>query len=587
MPLHSPLHLPGLCRRSADLCRRRALSVLSASYHARLTLVALVLVLVSDAAGLTRPASPNTQSQASQARPLAPRGGVMLLPLGLEPGQTLRPRDHVLRDVEGRRLESQLVWLRRESGMNRESWAGDGQHLRLLPAVAGDVADARQSLLLLARLPEDGDGELRIGDRRLEPTWVDIPARDQSDRGGQLALAASTARPDHESPFEYWRWVLLADQFNVEPPDPAAYGEHGRLVAEHYASLWAIGLSRLAQHDLDLAGRLEEALTRICLDGNHAFAAWPVDPAALSRLLGLLLDMNRPIAVAASDIAGWIDRQERPFFWVASTGQEVVRLSVVNPAAEAVVAQFTWPAVDGAFAEPPVPIAVELPGGRLTSVTLDRPAGTPGDVAEILQIRVGQWSQQLAVAPGGLPVTPPGLTLPPAQRALTLARARSGQRAVPPNEYGTLMQIRKRQGRWEAFIECLRPSPNDVAEDSVPAPDQAASRGILLVVKKEPGDEPPVQLVIPETGWHRLLRGENDGTLQIHRQAYADRWYCRVVLPDAWLGALIPGDTTAVGLMRIFPDQRAAQFAPHPAPPWRLQPGTTSLDLTQWSDLPE
>ena len=44
-----------------------------------------------------------------------------------------------------------------------------------------------------------------------------------------------------------------------------------------------------------------------------------------------------------------------------------------------------------------------------------------------------------------------------------------------------------------------------------------------------------------------------DGTLEIHRRSLSDRWYCRIVLPGAWLPA--GGAPLAVSCRRAHGDQ--------------------------------
>lgn len=566
----------------------------SASKAVGLSARALICVFVLLLSLTTVAAAQSGQVESLITRPIAPRGGVLFLPLALEEGAAVRLRDVVLRDGAGRVIDSHLVWIEPDEEAQVESWTTDPRHLRVYSVKDRDTADAPRRAVLLARLPGDGSGELVLGRQRLQPIWQELPSVDYSGRGGQLGLMESPSRPDHRSPFAYWRWVLLADAYGVEPPGVEDYGAFGQLIAEHFAGLWNIGLSRLAGHDGALAGRVRDLLTRICMDEHQAFAAWPADPAAVNQLLGLLLDFDRGMADIAADIDGWVELHEKPMVWIESVSEETVQVAAVNPADRDVVARFSWEGGDVALAEQAIPIAAELPQGRLTRVQLDRPGTIDDDRPDVmLRVEVGRWAEQLMMPPTGIIALPPGLTLPPLQPPLTLARVQMDQPAPVHAERATFVQVRKREGRWEVFLECLRPGDaggdggNSGGQRQAPATleEVRGREGVVLFFGGD-GTGEQVSLFIPETGWHRLYAGSNDGTLQIHRQSYADRWYCRVVVPDAWLNLLFEGDLSGIGVLRTHGDSERVQYLPYPAPPWRLTPGTFAVDLTRWEDLP-
>lgn len=520
----------------------------------------------------------------------------MMLPLVLEDSQFVQPQDVALRDGSGRIIQSSLLWLETGEAPDVESWTTDPRHIRIRPLEGRESAEGPKRLLLLARLPRDGDGDLYLGEQRLRPVWRDMPEVDYSRRGGQLALIGSPSRPDPRSPFEYWRWVVLADAFDVEPPDTAAYGEQDRLVAEHFADLWSIALARMEEHDAALVARMREVLTRICMDEHHAFAAWPADSASLSRILGLLLDFTRPDEAIAAEASAWLDRHEKPLMWIESATSDRVDLAIVNPAGHMVVARLSWVLDDVARSAEgaAVPLAVQLPEGRLTRVRMERPIDEAGNRLDALRVQVGTWAEQFLLGPPRVIAQPPGLSLPPLQPALTLARVQMDQPGAVPGDWATLVQIRKRAGRWEVFLECRRPLPDADSQregrsssERHDGPDQVRGReGVLLFVGDDVRGEAHVQVFIPETGWHQFFRGENDGTMQVHRRSYSDRWYCRIVLPERWLNTLIEGDLSEIGLLRTHRDANGVQYLPYPAPPWRLSPGVFSVDLTQWDDLP-
>jgi hypothetical protein len=93
-------------------------------------------------------------------------------------------------------------------------------------------------------------------------------------------------------------------------------------------------------------------------------------------------------------------------------------------------------------------------------------------------------------------------------------------------------------------------------------------------------------LTVPENGWHRIFRGDHDGTLEVHRRSYHDRWFCRIVIPDRSLRESGEGPAR-IGLVRTHGDGEAVETAPYPTLPWRLEPGRAAVSLDAWDDLPQ
>ena len=89
-----------------------------------------------------------------------------------------------------------------------------------------------------------------------------------------------------------------------------------------------------------------------------------------------------------------------------------------------------------------------------------------------------------------------------------------------------------------------------------------------------------VVLAVPETGDYRLFRGSDDGTLEVHRQSYADRWYCRIVVPDRWLGT--DAGELLIGAIRTHDDSDLMETGPFASLPWRPDPGRAVFDLGAW-----
>src|SRR5205085_7199869 len=98
-----------------------------------------------------------------------------------------------------------------------------------------------------------------------------------------MTMMGSPDRPDPDSPFEYWRWCLLADRLGMHAPEPRGT-DIETLAAEHYALLWQVGMEQLASRSHRLAERCRDLLVQTCLDENRPFAAWITDPQQIGAL---------------------------------------------------------------------------------------------------------------------------------------------------------------------------------------------------------------------------------------------------------------------------------------------------------------
>lgn len=528
-------------------------------------------------------------------RPLAPRGSVMLLPLQRE-GSGNWPRTIRLNLADGRTVDGRVAWIAAEEREAPSHWTNDPRNLVIRETPPEDI---RSRPVLLARLPADGDGPIQFGTQTLDPIWRDVPRIAQGER--TLERTRAPDRPDPDSPLEYWRWVLLADRLGHTPPPPPGEHEAARLIAELLAAIWLIGLDHVQRASPNLAATLRESLTSIGEDGGKPFAMWVSDPSATDRLLAELINFRRSSDDLIRFVQDWIEEHNRLILWSETAGTEQVRLAMVNPSSTAKVATLSWVDADE------YAIAVEVQPGKLTRITLDRASVALRDqrrnltrsprrnerafpATERLTVETSAHSYQITFDRRLHDVTPPGVSFPEFHAPLTLFAAQTGHTLDIQPRRETIAQVRRLHGRWELFIECRRP----VQPKFLPEPDRAAFadwrtlhnvhdvEAIILFI----GDgDPDVVLLLPESGWYRLLEGTNDGTLQVHRTSHADRWTARVVLPDAWI-TTHPGEITHLGMLRHHHDTDEVHSSPFPIAPWRTEPGRLNLDLSTWHDLP-
>ncbi|MHC4990351.1 MAG: hypothetical protein ACYTGC_05160 [Planctomycetota bacterium] len=524
-------------------------------------------------------------------RPVAVRGGVLMLPLTKD-----RPGDwpSTVRLVldGGRRLEGHVAWVHAVERGPSSGWTEDprGLAVRAVRSDDGVGNGAPGAPYLLARLPLDGEGPIRLDRQTLQPTWYDAPARGRRtaappDLAPTVALPTRSApdRPDRRSPFEYWRLVLLAETVGEPVPPPDDPDGLAAMVAEHQADLWRMGLTRLEGISPALAERCRDLLTRVCVDRGQTFAAWVVDTEQLASLLTLLLDRGSSSESTRSAVEAWVELQQPLLMWLESEDPQQIHLAIVNRSHDPIIATFAWPGRDD------IPIAVELRPGELTTVTIDRPPRPPAtfgrarvDEPEVLRIEVSPQVFNLPVGPRRLVARPPAAFRYRLRRPLTLAEVQTATLLPEPADHAAVVHLRRRQGRWELFFDCRRRG-GPIGATRLGAVDRSGlsvgSEAVTILLGS--GDD-AVHLVIPEAGAWALLEGARDVALEVHRRSLSDRWLCRVVLPPQWLA----GDEIELACARTFGGEEGFQTAPGAGTPWRPAIGRVAIDLSHWADLP-
>jgi hypothetical protein len=551
--------------------------------------------------------------------PLSPDGGVLMLPLTPDrPGDW--PASVSLTLADGRSITGVVISIAPAPVRLGAGWTDSPLGVEVITSAArnsGDARAARATPFLLAELPPDAPrGTISILNHTLHPRWIAVPdhndaaaASDRSERRTDvLVRRARRDRPDPDHPMEYWRWVLLADRLGMAPPPPPGARDadpSSRLIAEHTALLWRAGLDRIRRQSSGMADHLRDLLTRICYDGETAFAAWIADPASLNALLNTLLNDELDGAALLRRVIEWSDTHERLMVWLESATDQYVDLAMVNPTFRPIIARVRWADPDE------IPLAYELPAGRLTRVRFDRQGETstrqnvktssapsPEPSPRVLLVEVPgapdhgeNQTFALVVHPPRQPVAPPGLFLPELTPMLTLASVQQGQPLTAPARYETSAQLRRLHGRWEVFIAAHRPAQGGAAlrtdlSQVTTTDDLRGKEAITLFLGSGELDDPDrIVLAVAESGEYRFLHGVDHLDLRIHRRSFSDRWHCRIVLPDDWL---TDAEESAIhlGLMRTFRDLGAVVSTPMPAVPWRIEPGRLTFDLSVWDDVP-
>ena len=532
--------------------------------------------------------------------PLAVRGGVLMVPLVAgQPGANW-PQSLRLMFENGRVVDGMVAWLQPDPPPSTRNWTDEPRHISVRRVQPDDDSSRPQagSPILLARIPDDGSGTITIAGHTVAPIWLNAVAPPQivDPELRRLPIRTADDLPDPKSPLEHWRWIVMADALSMSAPDTQRFDELQSMLAEHQATLWRIGLNRLRNIDQRLAERCTMMLISTGYDRDVRFGTWVSDAVELDALLRVLLQSNRSHAMITAEVESWIESQRPVLMWPVALYGESVELALVNRLDRVVTIDLHW---QDSVAPPE---QFRLVPGVLSRLMLQRPQSAarglglpvldePAPV--VLQVTAGRLAVgSLTFPPAELIAKPPGVFVTALFPALTLADVeRVRQPPVDPS-HATTVHVRRLSRRWEIFVECRRPSESSGSRPPaigiVNTLDEL--RGIeaitLLIGRDAMSNEPPIVLAIPELGWWRLLRGRQDGALQIHRRSFNDRWYCRVVLPDIWIQSHLDDDILLLGLVRTHHDHQSMETAPNRCVPWRIQQGQLRIDLSRWDDLP-
>ena len=470
--------------------------------------------------------------------------------------------------VGNRRVNGTVAWLApRWSAQTR--WTDPSEPVSVLTK---DVTASEGLLgrpILLVPIPWDATGTIRLLGEEWEPEWMQAPKK---LTGMPLPPVAQDASPSRTDPFEYFRWVLMAESAGCEAP-PFDGNMITRRLASAIAGEWRVALDRISRSSKGIASEIRERLLATATDesrpeGDRDVAVWLTGAKELAILRGIMLNSARSEIDRARSALAWIEARSPFLAWFEMIAGDRVRIVLANPTPAELLVEVQWQGSDG-------PVGLLCPPGSISRHALERPSALLPEnslASEILILSMqGSPSLRLDAGSGAIPVRPPGAIIGPMLLPLTLAGASEGFRDSAPVSDSTTAILRRRFNQWEVFIDCRRNSTEE-------------SDRILLQIGNM--QDPIALLEVTGKGVWRVRRGTDDSELDVQVEEYPDRWRCRISLPESWLVEAIgpdSGGSVLLGLRRDGPGAMR-QFAGLAPPAWRSDIAEIAFDLGVWGD---
>jgi hypothetical protein len=482
-------------------------------------------------------------------------------------------------------------------------WLGDNSVWAAAPINPANPP-APPGLPLIALPPEVGiaNPAVRIDGVHPDLLWL-------APQSGQFNFAAPHTSPDLHAnwltaalalsigqPWVFWRAELGHPDFKRElralpPADSLAVR-----LAEQRSGVWAVALQRLARADRDTARRLAIRLGGV-IDFGAGIAApiwlgWPgprTPDDGLRLLLADLLASDLTDRERAERAAAWLDSLPAGAAWVlddaglrdAAAKANVATVMMVNLTDAPAVASVT---IDSAAA--PAEMLTLRPMSA-TRIRVPMRAGEARSAARRLTFHIGPWRGHATVLGDAVPARPPGITIGPLQRDITmpviLASADTGQMPlVTPDPDGLTAGLltraaadstAARAGSWTVYLECLRPALADPA---------STSRDVVFI-HFGPPNAPVATWRIDASGKSALSSPSRSITAgEVTFTSESDRYLLWAPVPAA---AIEPDGRLRIGIVRerLLADGSFERTAwPRAMLPWQTDSARLTIDLGAW-----
>ncbi|TVQ59248.1 MAG: hypothetical protein EA379_11570 [Phycisphaerales bacterium] len=558
-----------------------------------------------------------------------------------------------VRTDDGRPLPSALYWIGWTADRDATiAWLSPPGVWRVEDPLGAPEQVRGGSWTLLVDLRDARDAStITIDGRALTLHWLDASpntARQTSARTATpnertaITLLRALIEPATRDPARRWRARLLLERLGER--DDAAPLDHPVLevFATQIEGRWRAGLDRMASIDASLAARLRYAITPVVrFRGGELVPVWSAEGAALSRLLGDLLDPAMRDPERRSRIGAWLSALPEGVAWVEddAVASRHIAIGVASLLPEPTTASASLGGAD----------LQSLPSGE-TATLIVSTDGAPEGVT--VDVRIGETRIDLPVMSAPAPGAPPGVRMGPFAREHTLATWLADAPIATDEAWLTAAMLHRRPGeqRWEVYIECRAAAAPDDADAQEQALDPATPE--YLDIEAEylappypsvplvyaPGKEPPefaaavsqmelpstriapptspevgalpgavpgalpgagaggtdaVRLWIGPTGAplaalrvdrrgfvvNELVAGADPRPIEIREEH--DRWIAVVEIPERFTR---DRDVLLLGLERI--DARGVRTTwPRAAFPWQTAPSRAAINLRAWRGL--
>ena len=526
----------------------------------------------------------NSLAQISAAvdHPAAARGGVMAIPLHQQSANEPWPSHLTVQRIDGApAFEGVIAWIGAKAPPTERTWTQAQEQLDIRPIAMAprDInPELSGTVVLLAKTPRDIGGALAVGISKVEPAWLELAEVEPDTAKLPLNCSETYALPDPIAPAEWFRWWLIADRLDRNPP-PAVGDETQRLFALHRAQLWQAGIERIERQSPGVAAEIRERLTAVCVESEAAQsmkpkASWIANAGVLADILSNLIATDGNDEKAMQRSLSLIQSISPVTFWPEADDGRAIHFAACNASPEEIVIQFAW-------VEAPSlpPLAMRLPPYGISRIAIDRPAELmPDPLTSEQSPTVGSllltWpknSTRINVAPAQSVIRPPGFSLGLFLPTLSLADAQTGKIQPVPSSWSTTASIRRKFGHWEIFAECLRKETRIEDELDITIGDS---------------NRPMGRIRVGEAGLRKVDLPSGASAPEVRTDSFADRWRCVVEIPEEWLPANANGRPFVIGISRITNGPSSRQTAIAAAAPWQIGPPLLQLEASKWIDPP-
>ena len=273
---------------------------------------------------------------------IAVRGSDLIIPLEAlrEPVKWPR-RIPVL--IGNSRINGKLFWLSPSVELEETKWTTPSSRITVRSMNVPFRSPAPGEPVLLVKIPKNASGPIKVLGRKWE---VEYQPPLPELTGEPLPKLNADAAPILNDPFEYVRWILMAEYAGNTPPSYEG-DDLSRRFAIALANEWRAGLRRISLTNPRIADQVVEVLTSVARDwerpaDDQEIAAWLTDRADLASLRGILLDRQREPQEAANNALAWIEARPKFFAWIEEFSGESITVAVVNFTKAQILVQTQW-----------------------------------------------------------------------------------------------------------------------------------------------------------------------------------------------------------------------------------------------------